>query len=324
MICTPKQCLMYATHISSQKLLLTVIGSGHFTHEANRYRVLACSYECAAEVRPPYYPAHCIPRALTFLSTFLSVITNDYSTALVLEDDADWDVSLKSQLREFARGLHALKGTDHVSKEAPYGTDWDLLWIGGCASGPNANETSFYAIPMDPTVPRVHHRAAWGGPTDKWREQYPELAEDSTRFIYRAEMGCCMFGYAITNKGARKILSALSIDHLDQPVDNALDNLCAGSNGRRQIECWAPFPNLIGTHRRAGSASRDSDIESNRIDEFHEELAWNMVYSTKRNIQQLVAGEDFVYSQWNDEDVPWSSKEIKHKEFTYPEGYLVN
>ena len=52
-----------------------------------------------------------------------SVISNDYSTALILEDDADWDVSLKSQLGEFARGLHALKGTNQVSKEAPYGTD---------------------------------------------------------------------------------------------------------------------------------------------------------------------------------------------------------
>lgn len=254
----------------------------------------------------------------------ISVISNSYSTALILEDDADWDVSLKSQLGEFARGLHALQGTKFVSKEAPYGVDWDLLWIGGCASGPNANETSFYAIPMDPTVPKVHHRATWGGPTDKWKQQYPELAEDSTRFIYRADMGCCMFGYAVTTKGARKIVSALSIDHLDKPVDDALSELCAGANGRHKIECWAPFPNLIGTYRKAGSASRDSDIESNNAAEFHEELAWNMVYSTRRNIHQLVAGEETVYSQWKDEDVPWSSKAIKHGEFAYPSGYLVN
>ncbi|KAJ5823134.1 Glycosyl transferase family 25 [Penicillium robsamsonii] len=258
------------------------------------------------------------------MNALVNVISNDYSTALILEDDADWDVSLKSQLGEFARGLHTLKGTKHVSKEAPYGTDWDLLWIGGCASGPNANETSFYAIPMDPTVSRVHHRATWGGPTEKWKQQYPELAEDSTRFIYRAEMGCCMFGYAVTTRGARNILSALSIDRLDQAVDNALSDLCAGANGRHKIECWAPFPNLIGTYRKAGSASRDSDIEKNDAGVFHEEQAWNIVYSTRRNIQQLVANEETVYSQWKDEDVPWSSKAINHREFVYPGGYLVN
>ncbi|OGE52146.1 hypothetical protein PENARI_c011G10107 [Penicillium arizonense] len=256
------------------------------------------------------------------MNALLNVINNDYSTALILEDDADWDVSLKPQLREFARGLHGLKGTDQVSKEAPYGTDWDLLWIGGCASGPSANETSFYAIPMDPTVPKSHHRSTWGGPTEKWKEKYPELAEDSTRFIYRAEMGCCMFGYAVTRKGAQNILSALSVDHLDKPVDNALGDLCAGLYGRRKIECWAPFPNLIGTHRKAGSAFRDSDIEKTNMADFHEEQAWNMVYSTRRNIQRLVAGEDTVFSQWKDEDVSWSSPEINRKDFVYPVGHL--
>ncbi|KAJ5567292.1 hypothetical protein N7535_006598 [Penicillium sp. DV-2018c] len=258
------------------------------------------------------------------MNALVNVISNSYSTALIFEDDADWDVNIKSQLREFARGLHALQGTDVVSKEAPYGTDWDLLWIGGCASGPNANETSFYAIPMDPTVPKVEHRGTWGGPTDQWKEQYPELAEDSTRFIYRAEMGCCLFGYAVTNRGARKIVSALSIDRLGKEVDLALNDLCAGANGRRKIECWAPFPNLIGTYRKAGSSSRDSDIETYDTTDYHDELAWNMVYSTRRNIHDLVAGEEIVYSQWKEEDVPWSSKWINPKDFVYPAGHLVN
>jgi hypothetical protein len=78
---------------------------------------------------------------------------------------------------------------------------------------------------MDPTVPSVHHRGTWGGPTDKWKQQYPELAEDSTSLTYRADMGCCMHGYAVTIIGARQILSALSIDQLAQPVDNVLDDL---------------------------------------------------------------------------------------------------
>ncbi|CAG8904582.1 unnamed protein product [Penicillium egyptiacum] len=277
-----------------------------------------------ALVKYSHTPFHFPEAVLTFGIKNNSMLSNGYSTALILEDDADWDVSLKSQLGEFSHGLHALKGINRVSKEAPYGTDWDVLWIGGCASGPNANETSFYAIPMDPTVPRAHHRATWGGPTEKWKQQYPELVDDSTRFIYRAEMGCCMFGYAVTTRGARNILSALSVDRLDKPVDDALSELCAGVNGRHKIECWAPFPNLIGTYRKAGSASRDSDIENNNVAEFHEEQAWNMVYSTRRNIRQLVAGEEIVYSQWKDEDVPWSNKAIKHKEFVYPGGYLVN
>jgi hypothetical protein len=78
-----------------------------------------------------------------------------------------------------------------------------------------------------------------------------------------------MFGYAVTRKGAQNILSALSIDHLDKLVDNALGDLCAGLYGRRKIECWAPFPNLIGTYRKGGSAFRDSDIEKTTMADFH-------------------------------------------------------
>ncbi|CAG7946151.1 unnamed protein product [Penicillium nalgiovense] len=47
-----------------------------------------------------------------------------------------------------------------------------------------------------------------------------------------------------------------------------------------------------------------------------------MVYSTRRNIHQLVASEETVYSQWKDEDVLWSNRAIEHKEFVYPGGYL--
>lgn len=248
----------------------------------------------------------------------ISVIGNSYSTALILEDDADWDVNIKTQLREFARGLHSLQRNHKVSKQAPYGTDWDLLWIGGCASGPNKNETQFYVIPDDPTVPRVQRRSTWAGPLESWKQQFPE---DSTRFIYRADEGCCTFGYAVTNRGARKILTALSIDHIEEPVDTAISKLCGGLDDRQRIGCYAPFPNLIGTYRPAGPAYKDSDIESGG-DQIHEEQAYNLVYSTRRNIHQLVSGADTVFSQWGDES-PWSPAEVNPKELVYPRGYVV-
>ncbi|OQE96733.1 hypothetical protein PENNAL_c0001G02128 [Penicillium nalgiovense] len=188
-------------------------------------------------VRPDDLHPKAMPDGLDPLSRevhccgMLGVISNDYSTALILEDDADWDEPITYPKKLLTEQIGISSGSADF------------------ASGLNANETSFYAIPMDPTVPRVHHRATWGGPTEKWKQQYPELAEDSTRFIYRAEMGCCMFGYAVTTSGARNILSALSIDHLDKPVDDSLSEL------------------------KAGSASRDSDMENNNAADFHEEQA---------------------------------------------------
>lgn len=238
---------------------------------------------------------------------------------MILEDDADWDVSLKPQLREFARGLHALKGNNKISKQTPYGTDWDLLWIGGCASGPDTNETQFYAIPEDPTVPSVKNRGTWSGPLESWKQQFPE---DSTRFIYRAGEGCCTYGYAVTNKGAKKILTALAIDHIEAPVDNSMSDLCGGLGDRERIDCYAPFPNIIGTYRPAGPAYKDSDI-ANGDQSIHEEQAHNLVYSTRRNIHRLISGADTVLSQWGDES-PWSPREVNPKELEYPRGYLLN
>ncbi|PKY06004.1 hypothetical protein P168DRAFT_233190 [Aspergillus campestris IBT 28561] len=250
------------------------------------------------------------------------MLSNGYSTALILEDDADWDVTLRAQLQEFAVGLHALKGTRKISKEAPYGVDWDVLWIGGCASGPNSSETDFYAIPNDPTVPRTEHRGTWGGPLEQWKEQYPEYPEDSTRFVYRSAMGCCTYGYAVSKRGAQNVLMQLSVDHIEGAIDNAMSDLCGFHPNRTRIECYAPFPNLVGTYRRAGSAARDSDINVLDWDQVHGEEAWNLIYSTRMNIHRLVAGERTVYSQW-DEDVPWSDREMNLDEFVYPRGHLV-
>ncbi|OJJ68473.1 hypothetical protein ASPBRDRAFT_184132 [Aspergillus brasiliensis CBS 101740] len=253
------------------------------------------------------------------MNALSNMVQNSYSTALVLEDDADWDVNIRQQLREFARGVRALTKNANTTKNAPYGTNWDILWVGGCASSASPNETQFYAIPNDPTAPSVDHRGTWGGPLDSWKEIYPET---STRFIYRADMGCCTYGYAVTRRGAERILAALAVDRLVAAVDNSMADMCGGKDGRSQIECYAPFPNIIGTYKAAGLASKDSDIREGS-DDWHEAQAWNLMYSTRLNIHRLVAGRDTVYAQY-DEGFPWSRRVLNWKEFEYPRGYLVS
>ncbi|KAJ6170972.1 hypothetical protein N7470_000039 [Penicillium chermesinum] len=245
---------------------------------------------------------------------------NRYSTALIMEDDADWDLNIKSQLTEFARGLHALKANASTDN-APYGTAWDVLWIGGCSSTAGVNETEFYVIPNDPTVPSFSRRHTWSGPEDRWVEMYPE---ESTRFVYKAERGCCTFGYAVTQRGARKILAALSLDHVDVPVDIAMAELCGGENGRDRLECYAPYPNIVGTFRQGGPAYRNSDIVSNDDQSLQVAHSENMVYSSRLNIHRVLAGKPAL-SQW-EEEAPWSPKELPEnlEEFPYPRGYLVN
>ncbi|KAJ5925280.1 hypothetical protein N7454_007919 [Penicillium verhagenii] len=255
------------------------------------------------------------------MNALIKVVESSDTTALILEDDADWDVNIKSQLTEFARGLHTVQGSTKVTREAPYGTDWDVLWIGTCLTGPVSNETHFYAIPNDPTVASVKQRGGAIGIPDRWQEDFPE---DSTRYIYQAETGCCLYGYAVTSRGARKILASLSIDHLEIPVDNALSNMCGGINGRPRIDCYSPSPGLIGTYKRAGPSSRDSDIETYDASNIHEERSWNMVYSARRNVHRLVAGEKTFHNQWREAPEPWQMTEVDLEDFKHPEGFLVD
>lgn len=108
-------------------------------------------------------------------------------------------------------------------------------------------------------------------------------------------MGCCTYGYAVTYNGARRVLASLSVDHLEAPVDVGMSDLCAGGNGYPRITCLATFPNLTGSYRQAGSSARDSDIEFTDRTPSHDAMSWNIVYSTRLNLDRLIGGERRFY-----------------------------
>ncbi|KAK0616344.1 hypothetical protein B0T14DRAFT_604658 [Immersiella caudata] len=95
------------------------------------------------------------------------VVEKNMTSALILEDDADWDVRLKSQLQVFAQAARAFTqppssgssltkadlwrsdvSSDHTNadvflgelpsdlhpKLTPYGDKWDVLWLGHCGT----------------------------------------------------------------------------------------------------------------------------------------------------------------------------------------------
>ncbi|KAL8641458.1 MAG: hypothetical protein Q9226_008633, partial [Calogaya cf. arnoldii] len=78
-------------------------------------------------------------------------------TAIVFEDDADWDVSFKDQLAEFAMGSRYISDT-MTSPRSPYGDDWDLLWLGHCSAQQDAQDGRRLVIENDDTVPPMAHR----------------------------------------------------------------------------------------------------------------------------------------------------------------------
>ena len=64
------------------------------------------------------------------LNVWQKMVRDHTSTMLVFEDDAEWDIGLRAQLLEFAKGARFVLGDTGATAGAPYGDDWDLLWIG--------------------------------------------------------------------------------------------------------------------------------------------------------------------------------------------------
>lgn len=217
-----------------------------------------------------------------------------------MEDDADWSVYLKDQLNHFATGSRYISDPSFRTRgfSSPYGNDWDLLWLGHCGSS-FRDDTPHYLMENDPTVPPAHHRP---------KQTTPDLAAagydpDSTRVVYTAGGGLCTQAYALSLRGARRILHYYGAVQTSSfaPIDLGIHELCRDQPFG--FKCVAVFPTLWGSHRDAGPKDRDSDIQT--VDEGTEVQvrekgeAHSIVHSVRLNAGNLVKGEE-VTSQWDD------------------------
>lgn len=219
------------------------------------------------------------------LNVWSEMVQNGISSTLIFEDDADWDLGLRAQLIELAKGTrYILREQEHRS-ESPYGDDWDLLWTGHCGTVPAPWNDKRFAIPHDPTV--VPPLNVIPGTANMSR--YEIDGASNTRVFAQAFGGICTTSYAISLRGARKALYRLSMQPFNSPVDIGLKDLCADKS--YGFKCVAPYPQIIGNYRPPGPHSSWSDIEG--PDGLVEDRAqvWSVAFSTKLNIPRLLSGQ---------------------------------
>lgn len=227
-----------------------------------------------------------------------TIVTQNLGSGLVIEDDADWSIYIKDQLEHVATGSQYITNApDDYVPSSPYGDDWDLLWLGHCGSSFRNPPNRRYVIENDPTVPPPHHRS---------NNNVPDFAaagyDNATRAVYEAGGGLCTASYALSLRGARKILAHYTNTLNFAPIDLGLHKLCA-----EQIlgfRCVAVFPQLWGSHRQAGFVSRDSDINGKGLREGNirkEPMTFNIVHSVRLNADRIIVnGTGAVKSQWDD------------------------
>lgn len=232
------------------------------------------------------------------------------SSAMIFEDDADWDVAFKQQLVQFARGSRFILETPEHGEPpiSPYGDNWDLLWIGHCGQWVHPEDNRrFFVIPNDPTVEPPHHRQNVDTPNMAYWEG--ANGDNQTRIVFKSEGGVCTAGYALSQRGARKILYYMSMQAFNRQVDWGYADLC--KNKEYDFTCVSVFPQLVGVFHTAGNTSKWSDIGYG--DESQSQVepasAQHLVFSTRMNMENLLQGKTVFDSQYD--DVPQAHMDIK-------------
>lgn len=231
------------------------------------------------------------------------IIDQDVSSALILEDDVDWDVRLKSLLYEFAGSTNALASTDletadwgslpefPAPQHSPYGDSWDAMWLGHC--GMQLPRKNLVLHQDDPSVPQHQYLKSWDVSKPTPLSEYPQ----HTRAIFRPPIGgTCSLAYAVTQSAARRLLYDIGIDKLDDPYDIMLRNWCE----RPQSVCMGVLPQLFDHFRRKGPVGADSDINSNGDEVRETSYSNNIRWSVQKNLRKMLQGTDTYEDQYPD------------------------
>ncbi|KAH8198835.1 hypothetical protein TruAng_007003 [Truncatella angustata] len=222
------------------------------------------------------------------------IVEDDLESALIMEDDMDWQVFLGSQellcdiCRERSPHSDAIKLEPVFSLWRFLGRAmaWAIFpeqiaeWQQGKPEHPK------YVIENDETVAPLSKVT---GLVDF--KKYPEF----TRWVHVSGGPICTFAYALTQSGARKVLFDLSVDHLTGPFDNALASFCRdgalGNPDGLSAKCMSVTPPVFFHHKAKGPIMGDSDIQSVQNGETRKKgTTENIVWSARNNIQNLLMG----------------------------------
>ncbi|KAE8384727.1 hypothetical protein BDV23DRAFT_166244 [Aspergillus alliaceus] len=167
---------------------------------------------------------------LAHLDIIKYTIQADLDTVLILEDDADWDVSIRSQMIKVAEGVRNLTKTTEIGT-APYGRDWDVLWIGHCGEyWEDMYETILFE---DPTA--CPHKYYFG-----WAKSFVERMPDHQRAVYRSVNPVCSFAYGLSRPGSRKVLELLGAGQ-DEAFDVSMMHSCKAG----KLNCISVLPEVV-------------------------------------------------------------------------------
>ncbi|RMZ35176.1 hypothetical protein D0859_00642 [Hortaea werneckii] len=190
-------------------------------------------------------------------------LSTKQTTALVLEDDADWDVEIKDQV---GRAQDYLRKLTEPVIDYLWGTEWDVLYLGHCGDRLHAH----HKVYEDSATP-FHYGTLEPMPRGL------RAVHQSTRPV---SVLTCL---SVTKKGAEKIIN---LSHDAKAIDTRMGRAC--KNGT--MRCFTVNPELIHHHIPAGQAP--SEIQTKQ-DVSAQAWTPNILHSARCNLDR---GDDELVS----------------------------
>ena len=211
------------------------------------------------------HPSHGAAMAwLAHMDIIKYVIMQDYETALILEDDVDWDVRLKEQMLKIAPAVRGFAGVHDVSQndQVPYGNGWDILWIGHCRETIDDSRGALaWQEFFDDTRPSSDNYTGWGK-DDTWK------LKEGHRAVLWANEPLCTFAYAVSRRGAARIL-----EWAGAGKGEAFDvKLMWGCKPEGPLRCVMVYPEVVHQYFPPESLEYHSAVDLGNGDTFGGEL----------------------------------------------------
>jgi hypothetical protein len=174
---------------------------------------------------------------LGHLNAIKYALSNSLSTFLIVEDDVDWDISIKYQLSLVAPVIRNLTASE--DSRSVYGGAWDLLWLGHCG---DVVPKSGVQLIHDDTLPKL--------PLYRENDGRYTRVKQHTRMVYQTNGPICTYAYAITSQAAKTILSRAG-GGMDRIITKELRQWCALGF----LRCITVNPELFHHHKKAGEVA---------------------------------------------------------------------
>ncbi|KAH7061387.1 hypothetical protein B0J12DRAFT_592712 [Macrophomina phaseolina] len=177
-------------------------------------------------------------------------------TALILEDDVDWDIRLKSQQIPLVASAFRALLPDARYPQYPYGhpKNWDLLYMGHCGDYWHGMDIGFdkgHVVPENLTAtPHIAFRDDSLPDFDNLHPWTTSLlvnlnVTERTRLVHRSRFPLCTFAYAVTRQSANRLLTELAGSESSRPGDHAYDITILRGCISDGLRCWSINPELF-------------------------------------------------------------------------------